>query len=367
MEALNYALPATAGDWIDPNLKPMKQATFDLGFDYSVRSNLVLSLRYTDRRLIRTIEDIGTITPQGESYMIGNPGFGVVADPANWGPGIPTTPKAKRNYDALEVRLDRRFSRKYQFSIIYAYSRILESPDIGDAAQLDHLLKYPGAAFLHICRRRTGLQAQRFGQDGSQKRRLLGPEVRRRLPEIAPTGRLETKYPIPQLHDVQIYFEDAALGPGKFDHRGEIGLEAFAHEAAARPQKHVFGHLLRNRAGTAQALPVLVRIERVLDRSEIEAVVGCEVLILRGDDGQRGLRRDPVPGHPLIVHMTRTAGSPGFDPALYHHRRSGRGNPAQSQSRQHRGDQDNNENLDRTPGCDGKGIAGDGRPARVRT
>jgi hypothetical protein len=102
----------------------MKQATFDLGFDYSLRTNLVLSLRYTDRRLIRTIEDIGTIGPLGESYRIGNPGFGVVADPATWDTGVPITPKAKRNYDALEVRLDRRFSQKYQFAVSYTYSRI---------------------------------------------------------------------------------------------------------------------------------------------------------------------------------------------------------------------------------------------------
>jgi outer membrane receptor protein involved in Fe transport len=126
LEWLNNSAPATAvtSKYIDPNLKPMKQSTFDLGFDYSLRSNLVLSLRYTDRRLIRTIEDIGTVGPIGESYRIGNPGFGFVTDPATWDPGVPTTPKAKRNYDALEVRLDRRFSRKYQFAVSYTYSRI---------------------------------------------------------------------------------------------------------------------------------------------------------------------------------------------------------------------------------------------------
>jgi hypothetical protein len=126
LETVNYFVPANdpSTQYIDPNLKPMKQSTFDLGFDYSLRSNTVLSLRYTDRRLLNTIEDVGTMGPAGESYRIANPGYGVVADPATWDPGIPVTPKVKRNYDALEVRLDRRFSRKYQFSASYTHSRI---------------------------------------------------------------------------------------------------------------------------------------------------------------------------------------------------------------------------------------------------
>ncbi len=125
-ESINYFIPASdpTTNYIDPNLMPMKQSNFDVGFDYSLRSDLVLSLRYTDRRLIHTIEDIGIVTAEGDSYRIGNPGFGIVADPATWPTGIPTTPKAERHYDAFEVRLDRRFSRTYQFTAIYTYSRL---------------------------------------------------------------------------------------------------------------------------------------------------------------------------------------------------------------------------------------------------
>lgn len=86
------------------------------------------SLRYTDRRLISAIEDVGYITPAGETYNIANPGYGIVADPKNWlnwmGPNIPTTPKAVRDYDAIEVRLDKRFSKNYQFSASYTWSRL---------------------------------------------------------------------------------------------------------------------------------------------------------------------------------------------------------------------------------------------------
>jgi hypothetical protein len=40
------------------------------------------------------------------------------------GPGIPSTPKAVRNYDAVEFRLDKRFAKTYQFAASYTYSRL---------------------------------------------------------------------------------------------------------------------------------------------------------------------------------------------------------------------------------------------------
>lgn len=113
---------------VDPNLMPMKQQMFDVSYDYSINPTLVASVRFTDRRLIHTIEDIGYVSPNGEVYNIGNPGYGTVASAANWqtwmGAGIPTTPKAVRDYDAVEFRLDKRFSRSYQFSASYTWSRL---------------------------------------------------------------------------------------------------------------------------------------------------------------------------------------------------------------------------------------------------
>jgi hypothetical protein len=111
------------GMTIDPDLKPMKQRMLDLGYDYSINSTLVASLRYTNRRLIRTIEDVGTLGAGGEVYYIANPGEGITINPKTWEPGFPVTPKAVRNYDALEMRLDKRFSRNYQFAASYTWSR----------------------------------------------------------------------------------------------------------------------------------------------------------------------------------------------------------------------------------------------------
>jgi hypothetical protein len=124
-EGVNWRIPSNDPEdsTVDPELKPMKQRMVDVGFEYSINPTLVASWRYTNRRLIRTIEDIGTLTPEGEIYYIANPGEGLVADPANWEPGFPTTPKAKREYDAVEMRLDQRFSNNYQFAASYTWAR----------------------------------------------------------------------------------------------------------------------------------------------------------------------------------------------------------------------------------------------------
>ncbi|MCC6263902.1 MAG: TonB-dependent receptor [Bryobacterales bacterium] len=124
-ETVDWRIPANdpSDNTIDPKLKPMKQRMLDLGVERMIGSSLVASARYTNRRLIRTIEDVGTLGPDGEIYYIANPGFGITADPATWEPGIPVSPKAKRNYDAVEFRLDKRFSDRYLFAASYTWSR----------------------------------------------------------------------------------------------------------------------------------------------------------------------------------------------------------------------------------------------------
>jgi hypothetical protein len=124
-EGVNWRIPSNDpnANTVDPKMKPMKQRMIDLGTEYSLTPSLVASARYTNRRLIRTIEDIGTMGPDGEVYFIANPGFGLTADPATWGPGYPTTPKAVRHYDAVEFRLDQRFAKSYQYAVSYTWSR----------------------------------------------------------------------------------------------------------------------------------------------------------------------------------------------------------------------------------------------------
>jgi hypothetical protein len=109
---------------IDPDLKPMRRRVWDFSTDYALTPSLVVSARFTHNSVDRIIEDVGTLTAAGEKYYIANPGFGITVAPTTWGPGFPPTPKAKRNYDALELRADKRFSRGYYFSASYTLSRL---------------------------------------------------------------------------------------------------------------------------------------------------------------------------------------------------------------------------------------------------
>ena len=107
---------------LDPNLKPMRQRNFDFGAEWSITNKTVFSTRYSKRSLLTGIEDVGLLTPQGEQYFITNPGFGLSIDPKRLN-GYPATPKAKREYDAIEFRVARRFD-KWLLDASYTYSAL---------------------------------------------------------------------------------------------------------------------------------------------------------------------------------------------------------------------------------------------------
>lgn len=114
---------------VDPNIKPVREHEFTIGTDYEFMRNTVFGVRYTNKNLDRTIEDIGLVffaadgvTIQ-EQYMIGNPGFGTaVTDFEAF--GHPPTAKAVRNYKGLELRIDKRMSENWSANISYTRSRL---------------------------------------------------------------------------------------------------------------------------------------------------------------------------------------------------------------------------------------------------
>jgi hypothetical protein len=116
--------PRTA---IDPDLKPMGNEEYQIGLDHQLTQNSVLGVRYVNKSLLDTIEDIGYLVffPDGssaEEYITGNPGKGVVAgDPA--GPS-PAQAKAIRDYQALEVSWNRRFVDNWSLRASYTYSKL---------------------------------------------------------------------------------------------------------------------------------------------------------------------------------------------------------------------------------------------------
>lgn len=117
-------------DGIDPDLKPMLSREFTVTTEHQINTNTVASARWTRKRLVRGIEDIGVLdAEENEVYTIGNPGFGQtdsnLYQTAN---GVPLTPRARRDYDGVEFRIDQRFSEgflsNFGYSASYTWSRL---------------------------------------------------------------------------------------------------------------------------------------------------------------------------------------------------------------------------------------------------
>ena len=108
---------------VDPNIKAARQSEFTVGAEHELGGSFVLKGRFTHKNVDRAIEDIGIPTPSGsEAYIIGNPGFGLGKKVATQF-GFPQ-PKAVRKYNAVEVQVDKRFSKHYFFNANYTWSRL---------------------------------------------------------------------------------------------------------------------------------------------------------------------------------------------------------------------------------------------------
>jgi hypothetical protein len=126
---LDFRIPSNSGAGIevggavDPDLKAARQSEYTIGYEQLLFSNMLISARYSHKQIDRAIEDIGFPTASGsEAYIIGNPGFGLACDVATTN-GFPCA-KAQRDYDAFEIRLDKRLSNNYFFNASYTFSRL---------------------------------------------------------------------------------------------------------------------------------------------------------------------------------------------------------------------------------------------------
>ena len=117
-------------DGIDFDIKPMSSRQYSVALDHEIKPGMIFNVRYTRNRLVRGIEDIGTLDlDENEVYTIGNPGFGSTdASKFKTPSGVPLTPKAVRNFDGVEFRLDGRFSegilKRLNYNASYTYSRL---------------------------------------------------------------------------------------------------------------------------------------------------------------------------------------------------------------------------------------------------
>jgi hypothetical protein len=136
------AVSVTAGlDVENPGqLKPMRTQELSFGFERQLNSVMAGSVRFVHKQLDRAIDDIGDLNAAGEAYIIANPGEGLVKTfdistgtsvflpqepggvfPAN--ANLITMPKATRNYNSVEVALDKRLQNNWQFHGSYTWSR----------------------------------------------------------------------------------------------------------------------------------------------------------------------------------------------------------------------------------------------------
>jgi hypothetical protein len=120
-----YDRPGMTG--IDPNLLPVQTGDFQVGLDHELTPRLAVGARYIHKWVKRTIEDVGIYAYVGgdyiEDYLISNPGEGYAV---NMEPRFMNliTPKPKRDYDAVEFHVRKRFSNNWAADATYTYSRI---------------------------------------------------------------------------------------------------------------------------------------------------------------------------------------------------------------------------------------------------
>lgn len=109
---------------VDPDMKPFTQTEWSAGLERELSQSFLVSLRYTHKQVDHAIEDAGFPTADGsEAYIIGNPGEGLHAETAR-AFGYAKTTKPERKYDALEVKVNRRFANSFAFNVAYTYSRL---------------------------------------------------------------------------------------------------------------------------------------------------------------------------------------------------------------------------------------------------
>jgi hypothetical protein len=108
---------------VDPNLKPMSMNEYQIGITRELPHNLLFGARYVRKSIIRTIEDVGVLVPGvGEVFYIANPGEGISLSLMD--PSIPGFPEVTRDYDALELTMEKRFSNRWQLFANYTLSRL---------------------------------------------------------------------------------------------------------------------------------------------------------------------------------------------------------------------------------------------------
>jgi len=113
---------------VDPNLRPMSQREISFGVEKQIRLDFSATVRLVQKHLRTAVEDVGVlIEGYGTTFYLTNPGYGTslwTTHGGNFDPAFPETPKAKREYWALNFSLDKRLSNHWMAGFSYTYSRL---------------------------------------------------------------------------------------------------------------------------------------------------------------------------------------------------------------------------------------------------
>lgn len=142
IENVDFRIPSndpSQGVAVDPGIKPYREHQAVFGIDSQLSHLYAFESRYTRVRMDHAIEDVGFIGPDGEDFIIANPGEGTDAGGTTVGcPTCKTQPKPARNYDSVEFRLTRSMSGHVFGQASYTYSNLrgnysgLTATDIAD-------------------------------------------------------------------------------------------------------------------------------------------------------------------------------------------------------------------------------------------
>jgi len=123
LRTTDFRHPSFGSDAIDPDLDPMRLQEFSAGIDHELRTNLAVGVHYVHKQVDKAIEDTGSLDAAGnEIYVIANPGFNLTAL-AFVNPNVPL-PKAVRDYDSVELFVDKRLSNNWSVRASYLWSRL---------------------------------------------------------------------------------------------------------------------------------------------------------------------------------------------------------------------------------------------------
>ena len=110
---------------LDPNTKPFQQREITFGVQRKLWKNYLFYARYSRKQVINAIEDVSfplAGSAGNEFFITGNPGKGLIKERFEELGLI--APEAQRQYDVLEIKLDRSLADNFFFQVNYSLSRL---------------------------------------------------------------------------------------------------------------------------------------------------------------------------------------------------------------------------------------------------